>query len=127
MSLLRCACALAALLFCASAVADDQYLCVPDQSNGFSFDKQDGWRTTNFKVAGKKYLFRRVKADDAYKLLGAKWMVFELGEQSPLAWCEKDFDDRGHIACASLGHLYEWRMNRNTMRFLLAYVAGYTD
>jgi hypothetical protein len=107
------------------AVADEQYLCVPDQTTGFAFDKRAGWQGQNLNASDTKYLVRRSKPDDPNPA-NAKWLVFELGQKAAFAECSRDFSSTGSLSCSGFG-VYEWRLNKNNMRFLLAYLAGYTN
>src|SRR5690349_11292875 len=101
--------------------ASEQYLCVPDQSTGFSFSN-GGWHPTNFRTGDKKYLVRRTKTEDDVK--DAKWLVVELGSDYPTAVCEKDFNEAGFLFCEGI---LRWSMGKKSLRFLGAYLFGFYD
>lgn len=77
-----------------AAAQPDQYLCVPDQSIGFRFDKASRhWAATSFSPT-EKYVLRTVRPSDlaAYGplLKGATWGFFQVGEKLPLGSCKVD-------------------------------------
>lgn len=115
------ACAILAMLFIAgNATAQDAYLCIEDMATGFKYNEASKeWERTNFK-SGDKYLLTRAKEDSVIK---AKWELKRFGEDDSCgSYCEKDFNSLGNLWCRGL---YNFSMNKNTNRFLLAYLVGY--
>ena len=101
------------------------YICVMDMSTGFYFEA-GVWHSTKF-IPDKKLTVRRSTQGD-------KWMLSELGEQTAMNSCSDDFDEAGNLYCGkefpdeagvSRASPYDFRMNRKSLRFLLAYLEGY--
>ena len=105
------------------------YLCVADMATGFSYN--DGaWRSGGLK-ASEKYLVHRSDASGAIGIKAAKWYVSEFGSKSAAAVCYDDFDKSGNLFCKQQDRFdvdyVDFRMNKNSLRFLYAYLAGYWD
>jgi hypothetical protein len=121
MKLRRWAAVFTGLIWCIPALAQEQFLCIPDQSTGFRFS--DGrWARVGFRTE-EKYLVRRAKEDEAR--LPAKWVVIEVGNDFPMTWCEDDFGDGDWLYWD--GGLTTWRMSKKTLRFMAVYLYGYVD
>lgn len=116
----------AGLLVSSLTVAADGYLCVTDMTTGFSFDSASKrWNTTTFKATAQ-FVVRRPNADDKAlyeKAATAKWVVKETGYPIPTAFCAEDFNIAGYLSCGD--GLQSFRMNKNDLRFLIAYTVGY--
>jgi hypothetical protein len=99
------------------------YICVTDMATGFAY-KSGAWRSTNF-TAKEKFVVVRVAGGDAPQF---KWGVWPLGESQAVAWCRDEFDKSGKLICSETLPLnVTFKMNRNTLRFLYAYLVGYWD
>ena len=97
--------------------AQTSYLCIPETSAGFTFNKsQQKWVSTNFRVDGKKYLLSKSKKGD--------WEWKKFGQQNSLEWCDGDFDEFGYLKCQLLGTI---TINKNTLRFQNYYPIGYVN
>ena len=92
------------------------YLCIPDQSTGFNFDKQARrWVQTNFNVKDRKYLLA---------LTDGKWYWDHIGHERDQRFVGcGHFDDDGLLMCHWYGE--DVRFNRKTLRFLSTRVNGY--
>ena len=94
------------------AYADESFLCIVDRSVGFLYDKANKtWKTATFSAAPKYILTRRPGA--------ASWELKRFGEHAVLLRCD-DFNSAGNLSCAA-----EFRMSRNTLRFLRVMPHGY--
>ncbi len=118
----RCCVLLAALVCCAPAAAQDEYLCVQEQSTGFAFESGQ-WASARFRANGT-YVVRRANEDE--RAAFGKWLVTKVGESSPFTWCADDFNEFGGLRCDG-GGLYTWWMAKDSLRFLGAYLVGYVN
>jgi hypothetical protein len=109
----------------------DSYLCVADQTTGFTF-AQGTWKSTNFKE-DRKFLFKREIAPNNgtnWNSGDRIWTVSELGQVSSLAQCYDVINLSGgpvvldNIFC---GGLYNVKFNKKSLRLLLSYFVGFTD
>lgn len=104
------------LLFSIEARASDTYLCLTEQTTGFSFDSaRKTWKSADFGSA-KKIAITRSKAKSY------AWDAREVGDSQPGATCENDFNDAGNLFCSGV---FELRFNRRQLRFLYVYPIGY--
>ncbi|MDJ0749635.1 MAG: hypothetical protein QNJ11_09125 [Woeseiaceae bacterium] len=130
MNLLRCLIVFLLLLVPASAVpqtqTSDSYLCIPDQSTGFTY-KGGEWQVARFNVAEEKYVLRKRKRRERHPIYSdSRWLIFRFGETTPAGGCDKGFDRSGLIHCSY--YLYgDFRMNRDTGRYQATYWPGYVD
>jgi hypothetical protein len=111
--------ALSAVAFCVAA-ADEQstFLCISDAATGFHF-ASGKWESARFN-AGQKYIVRPAKEDEL-KAWG-QWVVVPFDEASPMAGC-KEFNQYGWLT--GCDGLQQFRFNRETLRFVTAYLIGY--
>ena len=106
------------------------YICAADMATGFAYRNGD-WRQTEFKPV-EKFVVRRstqVERPGMSELWGipdAKWTVVELGKETPAAGCSDDFKANGDLSCHGALRI-EFRMNKNSLRFLYSYLGGYWD
>ncbi|MEK6803935.1 MAG: hypothetical protein AABZ34_14895 [Nitrospirota bacterium] len=108
---------LALFVLVPSIVNAEAYLCVADMSTGFVFDKQNKtWKKAYF-TDSTKYMVARSSADAE-----GKWEVKEIGQSVAAASCENGFTSLGALNCEGF---LEFRMNKNSLRFLSAYLIGY--
>ena len=128
------------------AVAQGEgFICVTDKATGFAYEGGD-WHSANFE-ASKKFIVRRPTSvdqgyfEDVIKLPYAKnvgWVVSETGRALPIFACTGEFSQLGNLLCPPVGvgpsDRYDlsalnspsyFRMNKNTLRFLFAYLTGY--
>lgn len=64
---------------------------------------------------------------DKYQSVSANrpvYVVREMGDDFPSAFCPKEFDSHGFIWCDGFGSIF--RMNKKTLRFSSFYLLGYT-
>lgn len=94
------------------------WLCITDQSTGFTNESGSGWRAADFK-AGRRYLIKRGNRE------GVAWEVREFGDASPIpaAVCSEDFTELKVLSCR--GILTEFKFNGASGRFLRTYIGGY--
>ncbi len=98
------------------ASASESYLCVADMGTGFVFDNtRKQWRISNFKAEGKYVVIKSTRK-------GYVREVKKIGETSVVAYCKNDFNEYGALSCE---RLYQFRMNKNNLRYLLIYPVGY--
>lgn len=103
--------------FTAPVFSQTSYLCVPETSAGFTFNKaQQKWISTNFRVEGKKYLLN--------KSTQGKWEWKKFGETKSLERCDEDFDEFGYMKCELLHTI---TFNKTTLRFQKYYPVGYVN
>jgi hypothetical protein len=99
----------------ALASAANSYVCTADKSVGFAFDKATRtWKPHNFIVRGSYRVQRSTTP-------GVAWEVKE-GAAPASIQCRADFSPSGSLACNGFR---EFRMNRNTGRFIAVYLVGY--
>ena len=104
------------LFMSTTALAAEQYLCVPDKTTGFSFNKvTKKWQYSNFENE-TKYVISKSNVKDYV------FQVTEVGENSPIARCESDFNNYGILFCSGY---YEFKINKKNGRYLKVYVYGY--
>lgn len=65
---------------------DAVYVCLPDQSNGFTY-RNGSWQKTSFKIRDSKYLIRRLK-DDSIFIKNYTHGVFRVGYNDPAFICK---------------------------------------
>lgn len=95
------------------------WLCVTEQSTGFSYNSSSkSWREASFK-ADKKYVVRSSQKE------GYLWEVAELGETSDVAsaYCRDNPNEIGNLFCNGLGG--DFRINTKNNRFIYVYFLGY--
>ena len=109
----------------------DSYICVADQTTGFTFE-QGTWKSTNFKE-DRKFLFKREVAqhDGPNWNSGDKiWSMSELGQENSSMLCSDKvnlssgpivLDD---IVCHGFTNV---KFNKKSLRVLLSYFVGFTD
>jgi hypothetical protein len=107
------------------------YVCTQEMVTGFAQDKNDTWRQGRFQP-DQQFIVR--PATESERTLSAlrgernainnKWVVQPLGLDL-IAVCPGDFKPDGHLVCR--GVIEEFRMNKNSLRFLWAYLSGYWD
>jgi len=98
------------------SAAVESYLCISDMATGFSFDKERGmWRDVAF-TDGRKYLVVRSSENPS------KWEVKTNEQPEPSAFCDNGFSSAGLMMCRGA---IEFRMNRNSLRFIAAHLFGY--
>ena len=103
-------------VFSHAAVAADTYLCIPDKSTGFTFNKvTHQWGEARFGVDGKKYFLKNDKGN---------WQWTESGdsERSPVR-CS-NFNNYDSMSCTGF---YEITFNRKSLRFQKIYADGYIN
>jgi hypothetical protein len=109
------------------------YICITDMATGFAY-RNEAWRETSFKP-NEKFIVRPPRDGEHALLAGhwgipdAKWVVERLGQGVGSAGC-LDFDAAGNLFCngAVMNFVIDdFRMNKNSLRFLHAYLAGYWD
>jgi len=110
--------ALLILLVClisTSGLADEYYLCIGEQTTGFDYNKKNKrWSTASFHT--NKWMVKK-STDPSYKQ-----EVWEFGDSVPTIKCGEDFDEFGSLVC---GDIMQFRMNKNSLRYLYIYPVGY--
>jgi len=105
------------------------YSCAMDMATGFMYI--DGiWREQTLK-AEQKFIVRPSSSRDEWdhalqnpsNPIHLKWVVLPLGGTTGIAFCPENFDAEGGLLCAS--RIANFRLNRNTLRFLYTYLFGY--
>lgn len=113
--------ALLSLVPCA-AWAEEAYLCFVDLSTGFDFDKdRKEWHEATFTASGKYIVTQSERA-------GATWEVKEVGKEVTSFDCREAFNTDGALLCGNdtlKGGVHKFFMNKNNLRFLTSYLAGY--
>lgn len=104
------------------------YICVSDMVTGFT-SKGGEWKSANFEPNRKFVVSPATQAHEAVtptwlNLPDAKWAVLVLGDKRATNICP-EFDALGNLVC--LGPFSEFRMNKDSLRFLYSYLSGYWD
>jgi hypothetical protein len=100
------------------------YICTADMATGFS-SKGGTWSSANFELNHKFIVSRTTQAEQsAMPVPDAKWSVLVLGDRGPSNGCP-EFDTVGNLVCR--GPFSEFRMSKDSLRFLYSYLAGYWD
>ena len=103
-------------------VSAEQYLCIADGATGFKYDEtKKTWNEASFKIQDAKYVISspdNAAATHAYR-------VMKLGESTPTATCEQDFNDPGYLFCSGQLGTADFRFNRKNGRYLLSFFHGY--
>jgi len=91
------------------------YICIPDASTGFAFNKSTkNWHSTNFNVDNEKYLL---------SVRDGLWSWKTLGEDDFGIPCS-DFNEYGYMNCTLLTEI---TFNRTNLRFMAIYRIGYVS
>jgi hypothetical protein len=113
---------LAALLAYVPIANAEQYLCVAEETSGFTYDtRTKSWDSASLPTDAKYLLSESKDPRYAYHLT-------ELGNNYELVSCKKDFNPYGFIFCSGprLSVLdYDFRLSRRDGRFLLSFPVGY--
>jgi hypothetical protein len=104
------------------------YICTTDMVTGFS-SKGGEWKSADFEPNRKFIVSPATQAEQAvvptlFAIPDAKWSVLVLGDKRPTNVCP-EFDTTGDLICPGL--FSEFRMNKDSLRFLYAYLSGYWD
>jgi hypothetical protein len=118
-------------LMSTSAFGADSYLCKSDRMTGFVFDEDNkSWQQSSMKET-RQYIVKKVKEGSQEKKIcdnimrGKKihWIVAEVGDSFPFAFCQQDINEQGNLVCNyATGDLY---LNTNNMKFSNTYAIGY--
>lgn len=99
--------------------AEEQYLCTADKVSGFSFNENSKeWKQSSFK-ANSKYVVSRLSDSST------AFVVREIGNSFPDAWCEDPFTDAGYLHCRRLGG--DFSLNRKNGRYIASSLMGYLN
>jgi hypothetical protein len=102
----------------------DGYICAADLATGFS-SKGGTWSAANFEPDRKFIVNRPGQGEQSVASVpDAKWSVLVLGDKAPTNGCP-EFDTLGNLIC--LGPFSEFRMSKDSLRFLYSYLSGYWD
>jgi hypothetical protein len=106
----------------------DGFICVTDMVTGFT-SKEGEWKSANFEPNRKFVVSPAAQANQAGMptppaVPEAKWAVLVLGDKRATNICP-EFDALGNLVC--LGPFSEFRMNKDSLRFLYSYLSGYWD
>lgn len=101
----------------------DGYICTADMATGFSH-KGGAWSSANFEPNRKFIVSRTAQGEQSASVPDAKWSVLVLGDKGPSNGCP-EFDTLGNLVC--LGPFSEFRMSKDSLRFLYSYLSGYWD
>src|SRR5215468_584858 len=107
----------------------NSYLCIPEESTGFSNNNaQHSWHATRFK-AEQKYIIRRVTKDTVTEIdggtvhLNGAWVIWRFGDDKHyFLQCMKDFDETGMLFCEGIP---EFHFSKKNGRFVLGTLYGY--
>jgi hypothetical protein len=119
-------------LFISGTAMAQSWLCVGDQSAGFTYEKGK-WRPVIFNgVSAFKIVIRVPTAEDKEFLTrpnilsdeNPTWLAVPLGEEFPTMACRAN-GNPAFINCE--GAIQELRFNRSSLRFQYTYRPGYID
>lgn len=106
----------AGLLLACNVSASDSYLCVAEQTTGFTFDAtKKTWKSADFRSEKKIAITRSKHKPYA-------WEAKEVGDSRPGAGCDSDFNEAGNLFCSGV---FDLRFNKRQLRFLYVYPIGY--
>lgn len=106
----------------AAAIQTDAYICIPEKSTGFRYNKTTKtWEQVRFRIT-EKYLVRRIKKNHYRYRAGQRWVVMNFGEEYGFAWAEKDINKYGMLFFDGYN---EFRFNTEDLRFLRVGKMGY--
>jgi hypothetical protein len=96
--------------------AVDAYMCLPQNTTGFKYDKNIAdWKVNNFENRDKYIVSKS-------KLSGYGWKVTKYMKTAPIYVCEEGFNNAGYLFCEETG---EFRMNKHNLRYIRTYILGY--
>ena len=106
----------------------DGYICATDMVTGFT-SKGGEWKSANFEPNRKFVVSPATQAHqsgmpESLAVPDAMWAVLVLGDKRTTNICP-EFDALGNLVC--LGPFSEFRMNKDSLRFLYSYLSGYWD
>jgi hypothetical protein len=108
------------LLLSVNAQAEESYLCISDNVIGFTQGKDGDWTRQGFQT--NKYIVGKPSDDDMPLYRRYPFVVKEFGSTAINAWCEDGFSKNGDLSCTGF---YEFRLNKNSLRFASAAFYGY--
>jgi hypothetical protein len=98
-----------------STVYAEAYLCVGDQSTGFSFNQSTKeWSHARFNTKEAKYILSNGSG---------KWEWKKIGEKNGIE-CDSSFSEYGYMNCESLRKI---TFNKKTLRYMSIYSIGYVN
>ncbi len=116
-----------AVLFClcflflthaVTAAEDKKWICVANAATGFSY--QNGkWVATNFNIKDSRYIVSKKQTIITKEMI---YHVTKVGEEYGYE-CDKDSPSEYDWIICKGG---DFRFNVNTLRYILAYLVGYT-
>jgi hypothetical protein len=96
----------------------EQYLCIPDEMTGFSYNaKTTRWEITKFRVNFKYVISKPADGKNAF-------VITEVGKTQAPGYCEKGFNDAGMLFCVG-ADLGDFKFNRTNGRYLAVFDMGY--
>ena len=99
--------------------AEERYLCVADMATGFCFNSSTKmWEQAKFNVDDKKYIITKLEYPK-----GALELKI-VGNQVAIHHSKEGFGPLGNVAVFE-GGFSEFRVNRETGRFIRTYTGGY--
>lgn len=125
----RVAALLLGLIAALPAIADTPptgpFLCITEQSTGFSFDaKTKSWQRTRFE-SGEKLILKRVTNKPGSHPIDGTWAVWHFGQDDfPWIACKDEFNAQGYLFCGPDGQSM-FSFNATNHRFISAYLVGY--
>ena len=98
------------------ASGEERYLCVPDNSTGFKYNKNSKtWEQANFSTNDKYIVTQSDDKRCAFK-------VTRFGDTSRISCCEQGFNESGCLHCEGMITFY---FNKKNGTYLLPHVLGY--
>ena len=118
---------LASLTSAQDAANGNSYLCIPDRSVGFAFDKASKiWEPATFEIEARKYIVRRFKEDDLRYKPGREYGVWEFGKENSLATCDRWSGSSWWLQC-DRGVIQSFLLNVKTNRFMYIFRGSYMN
>lgn len=114
--------ALPALLTGPTTDGAESYICSVKAQTAFVFEQSSKtWRPIAIGSLDKQYVVARSTNGNPK----VTWRVKEIGTDYTTYYCENDFDKNGYLSCS--GIVAHFKMNRQTLRFIVSYEFGYYE
>ena len=100
----------------------ESWLCIPDMSAGFSFNKaSQSWQHTKFNIQDERLIIR------VSNTASRKYEVNVFGKETsmPDYICKEGPNESGFLFCQ--GIFGEFKFNTENLRYIRVYMAGYIE
>lgn len=96
------------------ALSETNYICLPDRSTGFKFNKYfKSWETTVFNTQHTKMLLKKTAKG---------WVWLKVGDKHGRNCSEMKY---GYLFCSD--YFGQIEFNKNSLRYIETYIRGYVE